>query len=127
MPPENAPGASKLFARNVAANAAIAEIERQQKQLSEGKQDAEVYVVAASLITHLYCGRIEQRSQEGKAAILAQRREAIERTMRIAAVQAERTSIYELLQNRKISTKTARKLVRELDLMEAKYESRVRK
>ncbi len=43
--------------------------------------------------------------------------------MRIAAVKAERTVIFRMLRSRQIGSETAGKLVRELDLLEARCEA----
>jgi CPA1 family monovalent cation:H+ antiporter len=41
--------------------------------------------------------------------------------MRIAAVKAERTAIFQMQQTKQIGSETARKLVHELDLLETRY------
>ncbi len=69
MPPEPSQSAEENRARIAAAQAAIAEIERIQNDLSKDHKEADVYIVAASLIMDLYHDRIEARSQEGEAAI----------------------------------------------------------
>lgn len=110
-------------ARVIAAEAAIAEIERLQNELPKDHQNADAHGVAAKLITEFYRSRIEARSLEGETAALARENEALEKSMRIAAVKAERTAILQLLKARQIGSETARKLVRELDLLETRYES----
>ncbi|MCX5572220.1 Na+/H+ antiporter [Kaistia nematophila] len=109
-------------ARTAAAEAAIAEVERVQHELGEGKPDADIYVAAAARIMDLYRARIEAQSRVGDDPALARQIEAIEARLRIAALKAERMTIYRLLRTRKIGSETARKLVRELDLMESRYE-----
>ncbi|WEK50095.1 MAG: hypothetical protein P0Y66_20915 [Candidatus Kaistia colombiensis] len=109
-------------ARATAAEAAIAEVERVQHELSEGKPDADIYVAAAARIMDRYRARIEAQSRAGEDAALARQVEAIEARLRVAGLKAERMTIYRLLRTRKIGSETARKLVRELDLMEARYE-----
>ncbi len=123
MPPEPSQSAEENRARIAAAQAAIAEIERIQRDLSKDHKEADVYIVAASLIMDLYHDRIEARSQEGEAAVLARRSETIERTMRLSAVKAERATIFRMLRSQEIGSETANKLVRELDLLEARYET----
>jgi monovalent cation/hydrogen antiporter len=70
----------------------------------------------------LYRARIEARSREGEAATLARKDEDVERRMRMAAVKAERIVIFRMLRSQQIGSETAAKLVRELDLLEARYE-----
>ena len=69
-----------------------------------------------------YRARIAAQSRAGEDAALARKIDAIEARLRVAALKAERTTIFRLLRTRKIGSETARKLVRELDLMEARYE-----
>jgi hypothetical protein len=44
-----------------------------------------------------------------------------ESTLRLAALQAERAEIFEMARHFRISDETARRLVRELDLVESRY------
>jgi Na+/H+ antiporter len=122
MPAEPSRQAEEDRARIAAAEAAIAEIERVEHGLAEGRRDADIYVVAASRIMDLYRSRIEGLSQDGEAASIARRTDDIEKSLRVAALKAERTAIFRMLRKREIGSVTARKLVRELDLLEARYE-----
>jgi monovalent cation/hydrogen antiporter len=122
MPAEPSRQAEEDRARIAAAEAAIAEIERVEHGLAEGRRDADIYVVAASRIMDLYRSRIEGLSQDGEAASIARRTDEIEKSLRVAALKAERTAIFRMLRKREIGSITARKLVRELDLLEARYE-----
>ncbi len=115
-------GAEEDRAGIAAAEAAIAEIERIQEDLTEGGKDGDAYLVTATLITERYRTRIAVRSQTGRAATLARRHEAIERRMWVVAIKAERTAIFGMLRASQIGSETAHKLVRELDLLEARYE-----
>jgi len=123
MPDEPSYQAEEDRARVAAAEAAIAEIERVQHKLAAGRRDADVYTAAAARIMDFYRARIEARSREGEAATLAREDEDIERRMRMAAVKAERTVIFRMLRSQQIGSETAGKLVRELDLLEARYEA----
>jgi monovalent cation/hydrogen antiporter len=123
MPAETSGEAEEDRARIAAAEAAIAEIERVQTSLSGGRKDADIYIAAASRIMIIYRNRIEMCSQDSEAGALARGSNAAERKMRVAAIKAERTTIFGMLRKRQISSDTARKLVRELDLSEARYET----
>jgi monovalent cation/hydrogen antiporter len=122
MPAEPSRQAEEDRARIAAAEAAIAEIERVEHGLAEGRKDADIYVVAASRIMDLYRSRIEGLSQDGEAASIARRTDTIEKSLRVAALKAERSAIFRMLRKREIGSVTARKLVRELDHLEARYE-----
>jgi hypothetical protein len=106
-----------------ASEAAIAEIERVEHSLAEGRKDADVYVAAASRLMDFYRSRLEIYGQGGEEATAARRGANIENRLRVAAIKAERNAIFRMLRRREISSATARKLVRELDLMEARYEA----
>lgn len=123
MPAEPSYQAEEDRARVAAAEAAIAEIERVQHKLAAGRTDADVYTAAAARVMDFYRARIEARSRKGEAAALARENESVERRMRMAAVKAERTMIFRMLRSQEIGSETAGKLVRELDLLEARYES----
>jgi Na+/H+ antiporter len=125
MPAEPSTEAEEHRARIAAGEAAIAEIERVQHSLAEGRKDADVYVAAAARIMDLYRSRLEVYGHgRGREAAEARRDANIENRFRVAAIKAERNAIFRMLRRREISSVTARKLVRELDLMEARYEVR---
>ena len=109
-------------ARAAAAEAAIAAVERTQHELAQGKPDADLYVAAAARIMDVYRARLAAQPRAGEDAGLARQVEAIEAHLRVAGLKAERMTIFRMLRTRKIGSETARKLVRELDLMEARYE-----
>lgn len=123
MPDEPSYQAEEDRARVAAAEAAIAEIERVQHKFAAGHKEADVYMAAAARVMDFYRNRIEARSQEGEAATLARESEDAERMMRMAAVKAERNVIFRMLRSKQIGSETAGKLVRELDLLEARYEA----
>ncbi|MFT3964949.1 MAG: Na+/H+ antiporter [Sphingobium sp.] len=121
MPAEPGHQAEEEDARVAAARAAITAIEAAEHEMAEGREDADVYVAAASRIMEYYRQRIETRQAdvEEKSAIL--HRERIERDLALVALKAERSEIFRMVRRRKLGSEAARKLVRELDLMEARY------
>jgi CPA1 family monovalent cation:H+ antiporter len=123
MSTESSYEAEEDRARNASAEAAITEIERVQHSLSEGRSDADVYVAAASEIMELYRTRIAGRTLDNEVAALARRRNIIESELLLAAVKAERKVIFGMAQRKEIGSETARKLIRELDLAEARYQA----
>ena len=122
MPTKSSHETEEDRARNASAEAAITEIERVQHSLSEGRSDADVYVAAASQIMDLYRTRIANRSRDNEFAALARRRDMIESELLLAAVKAERKMIFSMAKRNQIGSETARKLIRELDLAEARYQ-----
>jgi CPA1 family monovalent cation:H+ antiporter len=123
MPAEPFDQAEEDRARVVAAEAAIAEIERVQHKLAAGRKDADVYMAAAGRVMDFYRSRIEVRSREGEAGIRVRESEDAEQKMRMAAVKAERRAIFKMLRSQQIGSEIAGKLVRELDLLEARDEA----
>lgn len=107
--------------RVAAAQAAIKAIEHAQHEMSAGKADADLYVDTAVRLMDIYRERIEGRSKTGEAAALVRRSDEIEKKLRIAALRAERDEIFRLARARHIEHDIARKLVREIDLLETRY------
>jgi CPA1 family monovalent cation:H+ antiporter len=123
MPAEHSYQVEEDRARVVAAEAAIAEVERVQHKLAAGRKDADVYIAAAGRVMDFYRSRIEIRSREGEAGVRVRESEDAEQKMRMAAVKAERRAIFKMLRSQQIGSEIAGKLVRELDLLEARYEA----
>ena len=121
MPAEPSQEAEEDEARVAAAEAAIAEIERVQHGLAEGRKDADIYVVAAARIMDVYRERIESRSGTPDDSRSARVDERIERELRLSAVRAEREEIFRRARDNETGSEVTRKLVRELDLLEARY------
>ncbi len=69
----------------------------------------------------LYRQRISGRSKSGQEALDAQNTDKIERRLRLAGLRAERDELYRIARHSTLSDETARKLVREVDLQEARF------
>jgi len=119
-PPETSHDLEESVARIAAAEAAILAIERMQHEMAAGKPDADRYTEPAARTMALYRARIEGQSQTGEAAELIQQNNEIERRLRMAGLRAERDKVFSLARSRKIDDDVARKLVREIDLLEAR-------
>src|SRR3546814_6470911 len=89
--------------------------------LAEGRQDADLYVAAGARIMDLYRQRSESRQDSAADHTSGRRSDIIERDLRLAALKAERAEIFRRVRRRQLGTEIARKLVRELDLLEARY------
>lgn len=121
FPPETEDKALEDTTRIAAAHAAIKAIEDAQHQMADGKPDPDVYADAAVRLMDIYRERIEGRSKTGEAAELVRRSDEIEKKLRVVALRAERDEIFRLNRARKVDHDVARKLVREIDLMETRY------
>lgn len=108
-------------ARHAAAVAAIAAIENAQRSLPQGAADAELQTLAAARVLALYRSRLGGGTDGETGARELRRTEEFERTLRLAGLQAEREAVFELTRRRRLADDTARKLVREIDLIDARY------
>lgn len=120
MPAEPSRDAEIEAARIAAAEVAIAEIERTQHRLAEGRKDADIYVNIASRLMDIYRERIDHRSNLPEDTALLRHGEFIERELRLAALKAERGEVFRRVRRRELGSEAARQLMRELDLHEAR-------
>ncbi len=123
LPAEPATQREEDHARHAAATKAIAAIEKAQHELVEhaGAADVAVYTQAAARLTGSYERRLSGEAISDREAGQLRKADQAERALRLAALQAERGEIFSLARHFQISDETSRKLVRELDLIEARY------
>ncbi len=121
MPAEPSQQVEIEAARLAAARAAIAEVERVEHALAEADGDADIHVEVAGRIMDIYRRRIETRTLISEDTATAKRIDKLERELRLAALRAERTELFRRVRKRELGSESARKLIRELDLMEARY------
>jgi len=121
LPPEPSHLHEEDAARVAAAEEAIKAIERLQHQMGDGQSDADLYADIGTRLMELYRQRIDGRSKTGDEAELFRKADAIERKLRLEAMRAERDEIYRLGRSRQLPDDLVRKLVREVDLVEARY------
>lgn len=121
LPPEPSHQVEEDRASIAAATAAIRAVEEVQHLMSEGQGDADLYADVSARIMDLYRQRIDGGLQTGEAAAAHRKMEGIELRMRLAGLNAEREEIFRLGRAREIGDDVVRKMVRELDLMEARY------
>jgi len=121
LPPEPSHQEDEDRARIAASEAAIRAVERVQHDMGEGRSDADLYVDAGARIMELYRQRIDGRSKTGEERDLARKIDEIERRLRLAGLRAERDEIYRIVRSRSLTDEAARKLVREVDLLEARF------
>lgn len=121
MPAEPSRQAEEDAVRVASAQAAIMAIEETQHRLAEGRSDADAYAAAGARIMDLYRERIDSRIQRSGDADMQMQFARIERDLRLAAIKAERDTIFEMARKRAIGSEVAQKLIRELDLVEVRY------
>ncbi len=109
------------YARIAAAEAAIVAVERAQHDLAAGRADADIYADVATQIMDLYRKRIDGRMHLGEEREQTARSEEIEKLLRITALKAERKEIYRLVRARRLESSMASRMVRDIDLLEARY------
>jgi Na+/H+ antiporter len=122
FPQESPAQQEEDYARHEAALAALHAVEQTQQQLRPNADDAEVYAQAAAPILSLYRQRLagDHLSERTGAKQVCMAHEA-ERVIRLTGFQAERKVIFALAREGTISDEIARKLVREIDLLESRY------
>ncbi|WP_432378708.1 Na+/H+ antiporter [Duganella sp. P38] len=109
------------LARRAAANAAIAAIEKTQVELMESDAciDPDVYPQAAARVIAFYEHKLKEVDPESEQAW--RKTDYAEKELRLAALAAERRTVFDLARHDHISDEISRKLVREIDLMESRY------
>lgn len=111
------------LARTVAARAAIDAVNQAQQEMAAkaDPEDAELCASAAGRVLAFYQYRAQQDVAEVSTAARLRKADAAERALRLAALRAERKTIVDLARHRKISDEVSTKLIREFDLLEARY------
>jgi len=120
LPAEPETQREETLARSKGAEAAIAAVEKMQRQLPADAERAELITNAAARVIAIYQRTLDRGNTGVDAATLCQA-DQYERMLRVAALQAERKEIFSLARRRFISEELAGKLVRNLDLMESRY------
>jgi CPA1 family monovalent cation:H+ antiporter len=108
-------------ARTAAAESAIAAVQQAVHAHSANDPDGDATIAVAGNIIDSYRSRIARESQDGLAAQQAQEARAAERRLQVVALRAERAEIFRRIQNRELGSDAGRTLVRDLDLLEARY------
>ena len=124
FPEEPAERQQEDMARRQAASAAIAAIERAELALADAHHP-DVLPQAAARVIALYEYRLNVAwSAEDQNKEHFRKLDRAERELRLAAMEAERQAIFDLARHHHISDEMARKLVREIDLVEARHQKK---
>jgi CPA1 family monovalent cation:H+ antiporter len=107
-------------ARQAAVEAAVSAVERAGRAHA-GDPDAELHASAYGMVSNLYRNRLRNIQLNQGPGADAHAARAAEREYRLTALRAERDTILLLGRRREISDETARKLLQEIDLVEARY------
>jgi monovalent cation/hydrogen antiporter len=111
------PSDQEANARSAAAEAAIRGVEEARDRVPE--RDAHIEAEAAARVIDRYHRRLDHERARGDEAARMKRAADIERSLMIVALRAERDEYYRLRLSREIDDDLHRRLVREVDLMEA--------
>ncbi|MFC6981659.1 Na+/H+ antiporter [Microbulbifer taiwanensis] len=112
----------ELGARQTAARAAIARLESLRSGIEDSDGDAGIEREALDYLLELYRRRLTSGDSENDDRIWALA--GVERQFRLAALAAERDQLYQLRFRHQIDDELHRKLVLEVDLLEASLGSR---
>jgi CPA1 family monovalent cation:H+ antiporter len=123
LPAEPAKAHEEREALREAASEAIKAVEEASHTLAmDNAADAELYTQAAARVMADYQYRLgpdnPHPETDGKYLCAADRAEI---TLRLAALRAEREAIFRLARSQRISDEVSRRLVRQIDLFEARY------
>lgn len=121
FPEESAMRREEDRARHAAAQAAIEAINRLPRDVAALPADADMQSQSIAHVIGLYQHRLDNHRQEDGKGEQARQADAMERELRLTALQAEREAIFDLARRGDISDQVSRKLVREIDLVESRY------
>lgn len=121
VPSEPEEEAAEDLARDKSAEAAIRAIEKAQYKMSENRPDAGLYIEAAARTADIYRNRINSRITPIDGPLTPRMLEEIERQLRLVGLRAERAELFRMARAKELDEQLARKLIRQIDLMEAQY------
>ncbi len=121
LPTDTSHVADEARARTAGAEAALRAIESARQATTQGAPDADLRTEASTRIAALYRQRIDRYVADDDVAMRTGEAESIERELRLVALRAEREEILRIGHTNAIQEITLRKLVREIDLQEARY------
>ena len=120
LPPHDSDEDEEDRVRVAAAQAALRAVQRAQERLALKGENADLYAEAADGVLALYRNRLKGRRRTADRSSQGRRLAEAEQRLWLAGLRAEREEIFKQARSRRIDDQTARKLVRELDLLEAR-------
>ena len=109
--------------RSAAAEAALRAINMAGKARKGVRADAGRYAEVSKRITRSYRQRLDRYTDHDGASTLGGKTERIERELRLVGLRAERDEVLKVGPVEGIQEEALRKLVREIDLQEARHSS----
>jgi Na+/H+ antiporter len=121
LPGEDPRVREERLARGLTAEAGIRGATEAQARIEAGEDEAGVALIsrAAARVVADYQQRLAAAGEEGELPVQARRESECERSLRLAAVRAEREALNALRKSRRVNDETMRLLQREIDLAEA--------
>jgi Na+/H+ antiporter len=122
VPPEDEHQAQEDVVTEAIRETSVKAIEASMHQMvtAHPETDPQIYTDVANRLMESLVQRETGGLEPEADALLLQRREAIEREMRLAALHASRDELFRLARARKISDEVCRHAVRRIDLQEAR-------
>ncbi|GEP07944.1 Na+/H+ antiporter [Methylobacterium oxalidis] len=120
LPPEPSHDAEEDAARAAARDDAVKAIEALQHRLVEEYEDASIAVEAGARAMDRYEGVKAATAERQAEATRFQQLAAMEKRLRLAGIEAERSALYRMRRSQVIDDVVLRRLVREVDLIEAR-------
>jgi CPA1 family monovalent cation:H+ antiporter len=110
------------LARKLSSKAALAAVEKTRQQLVEGQTttNVQLYNDAAARVSLLYQRNLEKGQGPDEDPEKVRRMEQAYRSLRTAGLTAEREELFRLTRHGQIPDEVARKLIRNLDLLESR-------
>lgn len=121
LPDESAPEAEEDLGRRAAAIAALGALDRIEEVRDHQHRYADLHQNALDHVQAIYRHRLGGGVANSRDPERIRVADDAQRKARLVALQAERDAIMALVKDAKISDDTARKLVHEVDLVEARY------
>jgi monovalent cation/hydrogen antiporter len=107
--------------RTAGALAAIAAIKSECADLDGVSNEPSNHAEICARLVALYQSRIEQFSADEDGVIPPEKTDALERQLRLAGLQAERTEVIRFASAEAVKDLSLRKIIREIDLHEARH------
>jgi CPA1 family monovalent cation:H+ antiporter len=121
LPEESSHSQEEDLAKSEASRAALAAVEGKRQELVKLDEDkADLYSEAAARVSQLYQRHIDAVERLASDPTQANALLGVERQLRLSGLQAERAALFRLSRERRISEETARRLIRNLDLLESR-------